>query len=111
MDAQQINTFLLTNSKYFPEDKMPMLREQLKNVGEEKYTTLVSLQFKNPTVVLILSLFLGGYGVDRFYIGDTGLGIGKLLTCGGLGIWAIVDWFLIMGSTREKNYNKLLQYI
>lgn len=36
-------------------------------------------------------------------IGDTGMGIGKLLTCGGFGIWAIVDWFLIMGATREKN--------
>jgi hypothetical protein len=31
------------------------------------------------------------------------MGIGKLLTCGGLGIWAIIDWFLIMGATREKN--------
>ncbi len=36
-------------------------------------------------------------------IGDTGLGVGKLLTCGGLGIWSIVDWFMIMGATREKN--------
>ena len=40
-------------------------------------------------------------------IGDTGRGIGKLLTCGGLGIWALVDWFLIMDATREKNLTKL----
>ncbi len=111
MDSQQINTFLLTNGKYFPEDKMPLLRQQLENADESKYATIVSLQFKNPTTALILSLFLGAYGIDRFYIGDTGLGIGKLITCGGLGIWAIVDWFLIMGSTREKNYNKLMQYL
>ncbi len=111
MDAQQINTFMLTNGKYFPEDKMPLLREQLQNVDDSKFATIVSLQYKNPTTALILSLFLGGYGIDRFYIGDTGLGIGKLLTCGGLGIWAIIDWFLIMGSTREKNLNKLMQYL
>ncbi len=111
MDAQQINTFMLTNGKYFPEDKMPLLREQLQNVDDSKFATIVSLQYKNPTTALILSLFLGGYGIDRFYIGDTGLGIGKLLTCGGLGIWAIIDWFLIMGSTREKNFNKLMQYL
>lgn len=111
MDSQQINTFLLTNGKYFPEDKMPLLRQQLENADDSKYATIVSLQFKNPTTALILSLFLGGYGIDRFYIGDTGLGVGKLVTCGGLGIWAIVDWFLIMGSTREKNYNKLMQYL
>jgi hypothetical protein len=42
-------------------------------------------------------------------IGDTGLGIGKLLTCGGLGIWTIIDWFMIMGATREKNMEKLQQ--
>ena len=40
-------------------------------------------------------------------IGDTGLGIGKLLTCGGLGLWAIIDLFMIMGATREKNMEKL----
>jgi hypothetical protein len=31
------------------------------------------------------------------------MGVGKLLTCGGLGVWAIVDWFLIQGATKEKN--------
>ena len=36
-------------------------------------------------------------------LGDTGLGVGKLLTCGGLGIWTIIDWFMIMPATREKN--------
>ena len=45
---------------------------------------------------------------DRFFIGDTGLGIGKLITCGGLGIWTIIDWFLIMNATREKNFERLL---
>ena len=41
-------------------------------------------------------------------IGDTGLGVGKLLTCGGLGIWTIVDWFLIMGRAREVNFQKVM---
>ena len=69
------------------------------------------MQFKDPMTALIISLFLGCYGVDRFYVGDTGVGIVKLITCGGCGIWAIIDWFLIMGTTREKNYNRLLSVI
>ena len=58
---------------------------------------------KDPNTALILSIFFGGLGVDRFYIGDAGLGVGKLLTLGGLGVWALVDWFIIRGAAEAKN--------
>ena len=46
--------------------------------------------------ILLISLFLGGLGIDRFMLGQTGLGIAKLLTAGGCGVWALIDFILII---------------
>ncbi|MCB0754940.1 MAG: TM2 domain-containing protein [Flavobacteriales bacterium] len=104
MDAQKIDMFLMTNAKYFEGHQVPMIRKQLEEADEDKWIRIQSLNLKDPTTSLIVSILGGQLGIDRFIIGDTGMGVGKLLTCGGLGIWAIVDWFIIMGRTREVNF-------
>jgi TM2 domain-containing membrane protein YozV len=103
MDAQKVDMYMMMNGKYFEAHQLSEVREKLLSLDETQWNRLQLTQFKDPTTALIISIFGGAYGIDRFYIGDTGLGVGKLLTCGGLGIWAIVDWFQIQGATKEKN--------
>ena len=53
---------------------------------------------------LLLSIFLGWLGIDRFYLGWTGLGILKLFTVGGAGIWWLVDVILVAtGNLRDRH--------
>lgn len=65
-------------------------------------------KLKTPSTATILSVVLGGWAIDRFYIGDWILGILKILTCGGCFIWWIADWFLIGSATRSNNTKKIL---
>ena len=111
MDAQKVDMFIMSNGKYFESQHVAQIRDRLINLDDSKWPVIQTLQFKDPTISLIVSLLGGSLGIDRFLIGDTGLGVGKLLTCGGLGIWAIIDWFLIMDATREKNLLKLQQVL
>ena len=55
-------------------------------------------------IALLLCFFLGCLGIHRFYVGKTGSGIAMLLTCGGCGIWALVDFIMILvNSFTDKN--------
>jgi len=107
MEAQKVDMFVMANARYFESYQLNGIREQLISSDDSKWAMISTLQLKDPTTSLIISILVGHFGIDRFIVGDTGLGFAKLLTCGGLGIWTIVDWFLIMGVTRQKNMEKI----
>lgn len=97
----------MSNSKYFPSEMLPQIRNVLEKADPSRDSTIMMQSYRDPMLMLVVSVVVGSLGVDRFILGQTGLGILKLVTCGGLGIWTIVDWFLIMGLTRDDNIDKL----
>jgi len=111
MDQQKVDMFLMSYGKYFEGHQLAGLRTGLLGMDDSRLIQVQAANIKDPTITLIISIVVGSLGIDRFFIGDTGLGIAKLLTCGGLGIWAIVDWFLIMGRTREVNIQRIRQLL
>ena len=108
MDAQKVDMFIMTNQKYLPSDSIVFLKEKMLAADESKFALASSVDFKDPTTILLISLFLGSLGIDRFMLGDTGLGVLKLLTCGVCGIMTIVDWFVVMKKAKQVNYNNLM---
>ena len=108
MTQEKIHAFMLANTQYFPPESIMMLRERMLNVDDNKLWVLQSADFKSPTTTFIISLLLGSWGIDRFMLGDTGMGVLKLLTGGLCGILTIVDWFTIGKKTKEHNLQKIM---
>lgn len=111
MEAQKVDMYIMTNQKYFPEEKIMYLKEKLMAMPEEKFGLISTVELKDPTTLLLVSIFLGSLGVDRFMLGDTGMGVLKLLTAGCCGILTIIDWFTISKKTKETNFNRLMSLI
>ena len=67
---------------------------------------------KDWLTALLLTIFLGGFGVQSFYTGKILFGVLQLLTFGGCGIWTIIDIVLIAtGSYRDAQGRPLVRYI
>lgn len=63
---------------------------------------------KSKLVAALLCWFLGILGIHRFYLGYTTIGIIQILTCGGFGIWVIIDFIMILtGSLKDSEGNDL----
>ena len=107
MTSDQVEQLIALYGSRLPMYSFPVVRKKIEKMD---YTTAcMSMEhLKDPTVAIILSLLTGWFGVDRFYIGDIGLGIFKLITCGGLCIWYFIDLFLIRRKTRERNLKELM---
>lgn len=107
MDNNKIDMFLASKSKFFESHRISELQDKLMKASDDKWIVINSIELKDPQTFLIVSIVGGTLGIDRFMLRDIGLGVGKLLTAGGCGIWAIVDIFLIREAAKKANWDLL----
>ncbi len=115
LDQQKIDMYIMTNQKFFPEEKIVYLnvylKDKLRTMDDEKFSLISTIELKDPTTLLLVSIFLGTLGIDRFMLGDTGMGILKLLTVGCCGILTIIDWFTVSKRAKNYNFNKVMSLV
>lgn len=66
---------------------------------------------KSWLATLLLSIFLGEFGIDRFYLGKIGTGILKLITVGGFGVWWLIDLILIIAGAMKDKHGLPVEYV
>ena len=111
MDMQKVDMYIMTNQKYLPAEKIQLLRDRLLAADDNKMVMLSGVEMKDPTTILLVSIFLGSLGIDRFMLGETGMGVLKFLTGGCCGILMIMDWFSVQKRAKEYNFKKVMEIL
>lgn len=85
-----------------------ILKKTQKKIKKELGQDQSNSGSKSQLVAFLLCTFLGTFGAHRFYLGYIGIGVVQLLTAGGCGIWAFIDWIRILtGKMKTKDGDEL----
>lgn len=105
MEQSKVDIFIASNANKFKGEVLPTLKQKLESAPDDKFLLVQSVGLKDPTTILLIAIFLGW---ERFFLDDIGLGILKILTCQGFGIWWLIDIFTASDRTKDYNYKKFM---
>ena len=108
MEKQKIDMFLATKAECFNPMQLSDIRTKLETMDDEKFIMLNAMELRNPTTILVIAIVLGW---ERFFLDDIGLGLLKVLTGYGCGIWWLVDIISAKKRAQDYNYNKFIQFL
>lgn len=106
MEQQKVDMFVgLNNENFNPQDLM-IIKQKLEQMDDSKFFFIQGTEFQKPTTILLIAIILGW---ERFWLDDIGLGILKIVTCYGCGIWWIIDIFSAKERAKKYNFTKFTQ--
>ncbi|GHS94376.1 hypothetical protein FACS1894207_2470 [Bacteroidia bacterium] len=100
MDTNQVNFWLSINAANFAPSTLPIVKSKLEQIDDTQMMFLQSVSFKKPSTIFLIAILLGW---ERFFLGDIVLGIVKVVTGYGCGIWWLIDIF--SAKKRAQQYN------
>ena len=107
MKYEEVYSYVYDKASYFPAGAADDLMGMLIDCDEEAFEKIKKTHLKSPTLIQLVSVFLGIYGIDRLLIKDYTLGLLKMFTGGGfLCLW-IYDIFHIRSEVKDFNYIKI----
>ena len=110
MDTKKVELFMMSHVNYFPQSAVLDVQHALEALPDDKEMLIHYAELHDPQTAFIMSIvgLLGIAGLDRFYLGDIGLGVLKLITCGACYIWTIMDLISVTDKVKQDNYMKLM---
>ena len=108
---EKVNMWLMANQDKLPSEKIGILKSALEKVDDSKIDSIMTMELKSPMTIFLYAWFIGWLSLDRFLLGSSGVGIARLLTFQGLGVWWLVDLITAMKRTRNYNFNQVKQYL
>jgi len=106
MEQQKVDMFVgLNNENFNPQDLM-VIKQKMEQMDDSKFFLIQGTSFQKPTTILLIAILLGW---ERFWLDEIGLGILKILTCYGCGIWWLVDIFSAKDRAKKYNFKKFME--
>lgn len=97
--------FIAANAGKFEPSALMAIRGELEKMSDEKIMALTAINYTDPMLILVIAIVLGW---ERLFLDDVALGILKILTCYGFGIWWLIDIFTAASRAREYNFKKFM---
>ena len=104
MEKSKVDMFIGLNAESFNPQDLMVIKDKLEKMDDDKFYLIQGIELQKPSTIFLIEIILGW---ERFWLDDVGLGILKIVTLYGCGIWWLVDIFSAKERAKEHNYAKI----
>lgn len=105
-DKSKVDFFMAANANKFDAGVLMEVRKTLSGMTDNQFMALQAVWFREPALIFAIAFICGW---ERFFLDDVLLGVLKIITLYGLGLWWLVDLFTAMSRAKKFNYNRFVQ--